>query len=112
MRKSTPFLPPRSHGHYLLTLSVIAAAYFATGKLGLALAVEAKQVTAVWPPSGIGLAVLLLFGYRVWPAVALGAFLLNLSAGEPWLAACGIGLGNTLEALGGAFLLRRVAKFE
>jgi signal transduction histidine kinase/integral membrane sensor domain MASE1/CheY-like chemotaxis protein len=96
----------------VLTSIVIVAVYFVTGKLGLALAVEAKQVTAVWPPSGIGLAVLLLFGYLFWPAVAFGAFLLNLSTDEPWLVACGVALGNTLEALIGAYMLRRLAGFE
>src|SRR5919205_1770267 len=101
MQKCFLFHLPRSQRRHLLTIAAIAAAYFATGKLGLALAVEAKQVTAVWPPSGIALAVLLLFGYRVWPALALGAFLLNSTAGEPWLAACAVALGNTLEALTG-----------
>src|SRR5262249_10904723 len=74
--------------------------------------VEAKQDTAVWPPSVISLAALLLFGYRAWPAVALGAFLLNITVDEPWITACGIALGNTLEALIGAFLLRRIVNFE
>ena len=112
LQRFTPLLLPRSHWRYWLMLAVIAALYFATGKLGLALSVEAKQVTAVWPPSGISLAALLLFGYRAWPAIALGAFLLNFLSGAPWLIACGIALGNILEALSGAFLLRRVANFE
>jgi PAS domain S-box-containing protein len=112
LRRSTPFLLPGSRWRYWLLLAVLAALYFATGKLGLALSVEAKQVTAVWPPSGISLAVFLLFGYRAWPGIALGAFLLNFSANEPWFTACGISLGNTLEALSGAFLLRRVANFD
>ena len=112
LRRSLPFLLSPSHSRYWLMLAVISLLYFATGKLGLSLSVEAKQVTAVWPPSGISLAALLLFGYRAWPAIALGALLLNISADEPWLTACGITLGNTLEALSGAFLLYRVANFE
>src|SRR5262245_6256551 len=120
LSRFTPFLLRRvwserhcpRHWRYLLTLAVVATLYFATGKLGLALSVEAKQVTAVWPPSGISLAALLLLGYRAWPAIALGAFLLNFSADEPWLTAFGIALGNTLEALSGALLLHWVAKFE
>jgi integral membrane sensor domain MASE1 len=84
LQRFTPLLLPRSHWRYWLMLAVIAALYFATGKLGLALSVEAKQVTAVWPPSGISLAALLLFGYRAWPAIALGAFLLNFLAHRLW----------------------------
>jgi integral membrane sensor domain MASE1 len=66
------------HWRYWLILTTIVALYFATGKLGLSLSVEAKQVTAVWPPSGISLAALLLFGNRASPAILLGAFLLNI----------------------------------
>ena len=68
----------------------------------------AEQVTAVWPPTGIALGALLIFGYRVWPGVVLGAFLANVTQNEPVLTAAGIALGNTLEALVGAWLLRRV----
>jgi PAS domain S-box-containing protein len=98
----------RGKWRYLLTVTLIAATYLVTGKLGLTLAVVAKQVTTVWPPTGIALAALLLFGYRVWPGVALGAFLANFLTDESLLTACGIATGNTLEAVLGAYLLRRV----
>ena len=47
----------------------------------------------------MALAALVLYGYRLWPGIALGAFLVNLSAGAPVLVAGGMALGNTLEAL-------------
>jgi integral membrane sensor domain MASE1 len=72
----------------------------------------AEQVTAVWPPTGIALAALLLFGYRVWPGVVLGAFLANATTSAPLATAAGIALGNTLEALVGARLLRRLVQFD
>ena|GEM_PF-1262963 len=87
----------------------LALVYFAAAKIGLALAFRAEQVTSVWPPTGIALAAVLLFGYRVWPGVALGAFLVNLTANESVGVACGIALGNTLEAVAGAWLVRRAA---
>jgi PAS domain S-box-containing protein len=62
----------------------------------------------VWPPTGIALAALLLFGYRLWPAVALAAFLVNWQQGAPLTAAAGIAMGNTLEAVLGVFFLRCV----
>ena len=85
-----------------------AVVYFAAAKLGLSLAFAAQQVTTVWPPTGIALAAVLLLGPHVWPGIALGALLANLTANEPVWTACGIAAGNTLEALTGAWLLRRV----
>ncbi|MDE2237987.1 MAG: MASE1 domain-containing protein, partial [Elusimicrobia bacterium] len=89
----------------------IAAVYFLAAKFGLSLAFVNKQVTAVWPPSGIALVALLLFGISAWPGVALGAFAINALAGTP-ATALGISAGNTLEAVAGAYMLRRYARFD
>ncbi|HEX3601290.1 MAG TPA: MASE1 domain-containing protein, partial [Lacipirellulaceae bacterium] len=83
-----------------------AAIYFGAAKLGLSMAVTAEQVSAVWPPTGIALAAILIFGHRIWPGIWLGAFMANVTANEPIGTACGIALGNTLEAVIGAWLLR------
>ncbi|HEY6863819.1 MAG TPA: MASE1 domain-containing protein, partial [Burkholderiales bacterium] len=80
----------------------------AAARLGFALALNAEQVTAVWPPTGIALAAVLVFGLRAAPGVLLGAFAANASLHEPWLVAAGIGVGNALEAVAGAELLRRL----
>jgi signal transduction histidine kinase/integral membrane sensor domain MASE1/ActR/RegA family two-component response regulator len=90
----------------------VAAVYFLAAKLGLTMAFVAEQVTAVWPPTGIALAALLLLGHRVWPGIALGAFLANATTSAPWATASGIAAGNTLEAVVGAWLLRRVAQVD
>jgi signal transduction histidine kinase len=82
--------------------------YFAAAKAGLLLATVGAQVTLVWPPTGIALAALLLGGSRLWPGVALGATLVNASTGVSLATACGMGTGNTLEALIGAGLLRHL----
>ena len=97
---------------YAAQLALVAAAYYGSAKLGLSLAFESGSVTAVWPPTGIALAAVVLWGNRMWPGVALGAFLANSWTGVPLYGVLGITLGNTLEALVGAFLLRRVAGFE
>jgi two-component system CheB/CheR fusion protein len=83
-----------------------APLYFAGAKLGLSMAFLARQVSPVWPPTGIALAAVLLFGPRVWPAIALGALLANATAHEPLPTAAGIALGNTLEALIAGWLLQ------
>jgi signal transduction histidine kinase/integral membrane sensor domain MASE1/ActR/RegA family two-component response regulator len=94
---------------------VIAAVYIAAAKFGLSLAFAAEvaeQVTLVWPPTGIALFAILFFGYRVWPAIALGALVVNATHHEPVGTACGIALGNTLEAVVSAWLLQRIVRFQ
>jgi integral membrane sensor domain MASE1 len=58
---------------YLGTVAAVAVVYFGAAKFGLSLAFSTKQVTALWPPTGIAVAALLLGGYRVWPAIYLAA---------------------------------------
>lgn len=93
---------------YWLALAGVTGAYVATAKFGITLPVAHGVITPVWAPTGISLAALLLFGPRLWPAVALGALIANATSGAEPPVAAGIALGNTLEALGGAYLLRRV----
>jgi len=92
------------------TLVVLAAVYFAAGKLGLALAVMHPSASPVWPPTGIALAAVLLLGPRVWPAVFAGAWLVNASTEAGPLTSLGIALGNTLEAVVGGWLVTRFAR--
>ncbi len=87
----------------------LAAAYFIAGKLGLQLAFVHASATAVWPPTGIGLAAFLLLGHRVWPGVFLGAFLVNVTTEGSWPTTLAIATGNTLEGLLGAALVNRWA---
>src|SRR5436309_364996 len=90
-------------------LAVLGGVYFAAGKLGLRLAFEHASATAVWPPTGIALAAMLLYGYRVWPAIFVGAYLVNATTvGSVWTS-LGIAAGNTLEGLLGVWLVRRWA---
>jgi integral membrane sensor domain MASE1 len=90
----------------------LAVVYYGAAKLGLSLAFETPSVTAIWPPTGIALAALVLFGPRLWPGVALGALAANAFTGVPLLTVLGITAGNTLEALVGAYLLLRVVDFR
>ncbi|TMH10656.1 MAG: two-component hybrid sensor and regulator, partial [Betaproteobacteria bacterium] len=71
------------------------------------LAVPPGYATAVWPPSGLALAAVLLAGNRAWPGIWLGAALANVAVQSSALAALFIGTGNTLEAVVGASLIRR-----
>src|SRR6202521_1583721 len=89
------------------TICVLTLIYFVAGKLGLQLAFLNASASPVWPPAGIALAALLLLGYRAWPAVFIGAFLVNATtAGNIPTSLC-IAIANTLEALCGAWLVNR-----
>jgi len=93
----------------LAALAILAVAYSIAGKLGLRLAVVHASATAVWPPTGLALAALLVRGYRVWPSILLGAFLVNVTTAGSVGTSVGIAVGNTLEAILGAYLVRRFA---
>jgi signal transduction histidine kinase len=97
---------------YAIKLVILIAVYFVTAKFGLSLNAVSGFATLVWLPTGIALAATLLFGYRMWPGIALAAFLVNLQAGAGPLLALGIAAGNTLEAMTGAYLLNRFVRFN
>src|SRR4051794_26369418 len=86
-------------------VAAVFAVYFLTGKLGSSLAFVNASASAIAPAAGVAIAALLIFGYRVWPAIAVGAFLLNISTAWSPAAAAAIAVGNTLEALLGAYLV-------
>lgn len=91
---------------YVIVVLITVTVYVTAAKMGLTLAFVAEQITVVWPPTGIALCAVLLIGYRIWPAIALGA-IANITTNTPATASLGIATGNTLEALVGAYLLNR-----
>ena len=100
--------PRELRGSDLLVALGVAVLYVVAARLGLALALAAPQVSAVWPPTGLALVALLRFGPRAIPGIFVGALFANATAEEPLLVATGIAIGNTLEAVVGTALLRRV----
>lgn len=102
---------PASAGSTILIVAGVALSYYAVAKLGLSVAFTTRQVTAVWPPTGVAVTALLLFGARAVPGIYLGALAANAGIGEPLPAAAGIAVGNTTMAVV-AVLLLRVAGFD
>lgn len=86
--------------------------YIFFGKLGLSLAFVNASTTAIWAPTGIAFASLLILGYRVFPAILVGAFVVNVTTAGGMGASLGIALGNTLEALVGVYLVKKFAEGE
>jgi signal transduction histidine kinase len=93
----------------LPVIVVLTLVYFGAGKLGLSLASLHASASPVWPPAGIALAALLVLGYRTWPAIFLGAFLVNATTAGNMFTSLSIATGNTLEALCAAWLVNRFA---
>ena len=100
---------PRLTARNLGKLFVLAVVYFIAAKLGLRLAFVHASSTAVWPPTGLSIAAVLILGHEIWPAIFAGAFTANLLTAGTVATSVGIGAGNTLEALLGAFLVNRFA---
>jgi len=94
---------------YSLGLAAIFGLYVLAGKVGLSLALIHASASPVWPPTGIALAALLTLGYRVWPAIFVGAFVVNITSESSATISLAIAVGNTLEALLGAYLVDRYA---
>ena len=90
-------------------IGVFAIIYVIAGKIGLNLASLHASASPVWPPAGIALAAILLLGYRAWPAIFVGAFLVNLTTAGDVATSVAIASGNTLEAVAGAWLVNRFA---
>jgi signal transduction histidine kinase len=98
------------HGGVVLyagSVALVAVAYYLAGRLGLELAYLDGAVAALWPPAGLGLAVLFLYGVRLWPGIVLGdLFLADYST--PFGTVLGQTVGNTLALVVAALLLRRL----
>ena len=93
----------------LLQLVGLAVVYVAAGILSLQLALVNVSTSAVWAPAGIAVAAFGLLGRRVWPAILVGAFIVNLVASGSPTASLLIGFGNTLAGMLGAALVARYA---
>ena len=83
----------------------VALSYFVLAKLGLMVASVNPSATPVWPPSGLAIAALLIFGHRIWPAVLIAAFAANATTAGSLTTSAAIAVGNSLEAIVGVWLI-------
>lgn len=97
----------RRHRPTALTILGVVALYYATARLGLLEQLVRGQVTPLWPPTGISVAALLLFGWRVWPGIAVGALAVNVTIGPTAWSVLAIVVGNTLAPVCSYLLLNR-----
>jgi signal transduction histidine kinase len=106
-RSPAPEINFRRSVSYAGGLVAIGVIYFALAKGGLALASIHPSATPIWPPTGVALAAVLLWGYRTWPAIFAAAVIANATTAGSVTTAIAIGAGNTLEAVVGAYLINR-----
>src|SRR6186713_395771 len=100
-------------GKLVIQVTVVFLAYLIAGKLGQATTnIRSSNLGPVWPAYGIALSAFLAYGYRVWPGIALAAFLVAFSSAVPPLAAAGQAAGATAASLAGAFLLCQIPDFH
>jgi len=92
---------------YVTELAAIAAGYFGIAETALLLPVIDSIAASIWVPTGIALALLLLRGLRIWPAILIGLLAAEVAAGQPLLSAGANAVGVELAALAGAWLLMR-----
>ena len=64
--------------HYWRRLALLAAVYVAAGRFGMVLAVPPGFVASIWPPAGLAIAAMLIWGPAVWPAIWLATFVGDL----------------------------------
>jgi signal transduction histidine kinase/integral membrane sensor domain MASE1 len=94
---------------YPMAVALVAGSYYLAGRLGLELGYLDGAVTAVWPPAGLGLAVLFLYGLRLWPGIVIGDLLLA-DFSTPIGTVLGQTVGNTLALVVAAVLLQRLTR--
>src|SRR4051812_18450655 len=92
---------------YAISIGLVAVAYYLAGRIGLELAYLDGAVAAIWPPAGLGLAVLFLYGVRLWPGIVIGDLWLG-DYSTPLGTVLGQTVGNTLALVLAALLLRRL----
>jgi signal transduction histidine kinase len=97
------------HLRYVAAVGGLGAVYWLSAKAGLQLAYLHGSVTALWPPVGVGMAVLILFGPRLWPGILIGD-LAVADFSQPAGTILGQTIGNTLEVLIAALLFYRLAE--
>jgi signal transduction histidine kinase len=92
---------------YVIAVALVALAYYLAGRLGLEFGYLDGAVAAMWPPAGLGLAVLFLYGLRLWPGIVIGDLLLA-DFSTPLGTILGQTVGNTVAVVVAALLLRRL----
>ncbi len=97
----------RSAATYLVELLIVAAIYVGLAESAQFLPAVNPAATPLWPPTGFALALVLLRGYRIWPAILVGSLSPYLMADRSLLELGSVGIGTLLAAFAGTWLISR-----
>lgn len=97
---------------YCSRILLLAILYHFAAELGLLTAHLQANTSPVWPPTGIAIAALLIFGPRYWPGITLGVLLAWVFKNNPLNISIGLAIGNTLEAVVAVYAIRRFVNFR
>ncbi|MBA4385662.1 MAG: hypothetical protein C0410_13065 [Anaerolinea sp.] len=97
---------------YISGVILLGIIYHLAARLGLLMANVQPNTSPVWPPTGIAIAALLLFGKKYWLGITLGVIFGYLFNNNALYVSIGLAVGNTLEALVAAFLLKKIIGFR
>ncbi|OAE99858.1 PAS domain S-box protein [Bradyrhizobium centrolobii] len=97
----------RSAASYLVELLIVAAIYICLAASALLLPAINPAATPLWPPTGFALALVLLRGYRIWPAILVGSVSPYLMADRSLLEFGSVGISTLLGAFAGTSLISR-----
>lgn len=85
----------------------LSAAYFLAARLGLSITFVNASASPVWPPTGLAIGALLVWGYRLWPGIWVGALAANYAQSSHFSSSVFIATGNSIEALVACWLIHR-----
>jgi PAS domain S-box-containing protein len=97
----------RSAATYLVELLIVAAIYIGLAESAQLLPAINPAATPLWPPTGFALALVLLGGYRIWPAILAGSVSPYFMAGRSLSEVGSVGISTLLAAFAGAWLISR-----
>lgn len=97
--------------YYIETTILFAVIHLLACQLGF-LFTTSTQVSVIWPATGIGIFLLVKFGFKFWPAVSLGVLVSNIINGGNGITILGITTGSTLEVIVGAYLFNKIDSNE
>ena len=91
----------------LLVILFLIIIYFISGKVSLNFAFLNQSVSPIWIPTGISIAAFIIWGFKIWPAIFIGAFLVNITTTGTVFSSLGMAIGNTLEGVTGLYLINK-----
>jgi integral membrane sensor domain MASE1 len=107
LAKIFAFGSARRAATYLVELLIVAAIYIGFAESARLLPAIGPAATPLWPPTGFALALVLLRGYRIWPAILVGSVSPYLMASRSLLESGSVGIGTLLAAFAGTWLINR-----